>query len=153
MPEEIQVLVIERVAVNSIKDLFCLKESSKSMKVLGDRRRVYHFYDVLSVPWGNPSTLYLKGVQFLHTMNNEEDGLAFMKKAVDAGYERAVYTHAMTRKIFWDDGKYFAGLSKESVERIGKLVRSAKWGRGLWHGGLFFRDFEPMRVIRETRKW
>ncbi|KAF8094284.1 hypothetical protein N665_0366s0003 [Sinapis alba] len=130
MPEEIQVLMVE-----------CVAESSRSMKALGDRRRVYHFYDLLSVPWGlnmpteflrscyaerNPSTLYLK-----------EDGLAFMKLAADAGYECVVYTHAKTRKIFWDDEKYFAGLSRESVERIGKLVRSVKWGWGLWHGDRF----------------
>ncbi|KAF8087033.1 hypothetical protein N665_0602s0016 [Sinapis alba] len=174
MPEEIHVLVVERVAGNPIKDLFGLKETSKSMKALGDRRRE------------NPCTFYLKGVQFFYTMNLEEDGLAFMKLAADAGYEHVV----------------------ESVERIGKLVRSVKWGWSLWHGdrfrahraqfiaaflpsfnscqcapllkqqcyclwhidiskddnmcdlcfwikevGLFFRDFGPISMIRDKRKW
>ena len=84
------------------------------------------FYDVLSVPWGlnmpaellktcyaerNPSTLYIKGVQFVFTLNLEE--VALMKLAANAGYERSVYTHAMTRKIFWDDDEgYFARFPK-----------------------------------------
>ncbi|KAL0729958.1 hypothetical protein Bca4012_026051 [Brassica carinata] len=129
-------------------------------------------------------------------------------RAADAGYERAVYTHAMTRAIFRGEGKYFHGISTESVERIGKLVRSVKWGFGLWHAdefrsrrayfissvllsfyscqcgnlierqcmclwhidntkddnicgrcfwikemSLFFRDFEPINLLRDTRKW
>ncbi|CAG7884292.1 unnamed protein product [Brassica rapa] len=51
----------------------------------------------------------------------------------DAGYERAVYTHAMTRAIFWGEGKYLSRIPIESLDRIGKLVRSVKWGWGLWH--------------------
>ncbi|KAF8093383.1 hypothetical protein N665_0383s0015 [Sinapis alba] len=151
MPEEIQVLVVERVACNSITYLFSLSESSKSMKALANWRRVYHFYYVLSVSWGlnmpleflktcyaerNPSTLYLKVYSF-YTFNLHEEGLAFMKLAEDAGYERVVYTQAMTQKIFWDDEEYFAGLPSESVDMIGKLVRSVKWGWGLWHGDAF----------------
>ncbi|CAN6825549.1 unnamed protein product [Brassica oleracea] len=157
----------------------------------------------------NPSTLCIKGVQFVFTLNLEEEGVSLMKLAADAGYERAVYTHAMTRKIFWDDDEgYFARFTREYVIRIGKLVRSVKWGWGLWHGdafrtkraefisavvpsfcscqcapllrrecpwlwhidttkddnmcdccfwikevGLFFRDFEPISLIRNTMKW
>ncbi|KAL0835864.1 hypothetical protein Bca101_087753 [Brassica carinata] len=129
----------------------------------------------------NPSTLYMKGVQFFFTFNLQEEGLAFMKLAADEGYERVV---------------------------IGKLVRSVKWGWDLWHSdefrqnrapfiskfvpsfyrcqcathvwrqclclwhldmtkddnmceryfwikeiGSFLRDFEPISVIRDTRKW
>ena len=97
------------------------------------------FYDVLSVLWGlnmpaellktcyaerNPSTLYIKGVQFVFTLNLEEEEVALMKLAADQRYERAVYTHAMTRKIFWDDDDegYFARFPRESIIRIGKLV-------------------------------
>ncbi|KAH0929010.1 hypothetical protein HID58_014737 [Brassica napus] len=71
LPEEIQALVVERVARDSFQDLYGLKASSKSMKALAERHGVYYFYDVLSVPWelmpsqllkscyaeGNPSTL------------------------------------------------------------------------------------------------
>ncbi|CAN6863528.1 unnamed protein product [Brassica oleracea] len=131
-----------------------------------------------------------------------------MKRAADAGYERVVYTHAITQAIFLCDGQYFHGIPREWVQRIGKLVRSVKWGRGLWHSdvflqnralfiskfvpsfyrcqcathvwrqclclwhldmtkddnmcercfwikeiGTFLRDFEPISVIRDTRKW
>ncbi|KAF2554714.1 hypothetical protein F2Q68_00015030 [Brassica cretica] len=126
LPEEIQALVVERVAGNSFTNLYGLRASCKSMKALAERSKVYHFYDVLYVPWKlnmppelfktcyaerNPSTLYMKGVQFFFTFNLQEEGLAFMKLAADEGYER--------------------------VDRIGKLVRSKKWGWGLWHGDEF----------------
>ncbi|CAF2134277.1 unnamed protein product [Brassica rapa] len=223
LPEEIQAVVVERAARNSIQDLFGLKASSRSMKALAERRGVYHFLDVLSVPWGlnmpsellkacyaegNPSTLYIKGVQFFYTFNLKEEGLSLMKRAADAGYERAVYTHAMTRAIFWGEGKYLSRIPIESLDRIGKLVRSVKWCWGLWHTpefkermalfishilpkfyscqcgnpverdcpclwhidvtkddnmcphclwlkeiGLFLRDFEPVSLYRDTRKW
>ncbi|CAN6844995.1 unnamed protein product [Brassica oleracea] len=151
-PEEIQALVVERVARNSFQDLYGLKASSKSMKALAERRGVYHFYDVLFVPWGlnmpssllkscyaegNPSTLYIRGVQFFFSFGLKEEGLSLMKRAADAGYERAVYTHAMTRAIFCCDAQYFDGIPRESVQRIGKLVRSVKWGWGLWHSDEF----------------
>ncbi|KAF3552291.1 hypothetical protein DY000_02004366 [Brassica cretica] len=84
LPEEIQALVVERVARNSFQDLYGLKASSKPMKALAERRGVYYFYDVLSVPWGlnmpsqllkscyaegNPRTLYIKGIQFYFTFS------------------------------------------------------------------------------------
>ncbi|KAF2569274.1 hypothetical protein F2Q68_00024485 [Brassica cretica] len=126
LPEEIQALVVERVAGNSFTDLYGLRASCKSMKALAERSRVNHFYDVLSVPRRlnappellktcyaerNPSTLYMKGVHFFFTFNLQEEGLAFMKLAADEGYERAV---------------------------IGKLVRSLKWAWGLSHGDEFW---------------
>ncbi|KAF3586889.1 hypothetical protein F2Q69_00030832 [Brassica cretica] len=143
LPKEIQALVVERVARNSFQYLYGLKASSKSMKALAERRGVYRFYDVLSVPWGlnmlsslfkacyvegNPNTLYIKGVQFFFSFGLKEEELSLMKRAADAGYECAVYTHPMTRAIFCCDGQYFAGIPRESVQRIGKLVRSVKWG-------------------------
>ncbi|CAN6866127.1 unnamed protein product [Brassica oleracea] len=105
MPEEIQALVVERVAGNSFQNLYGLRASCKFMKALVDRRSVCHFYDVLSVPWGlnmsaellktcyaerNPSTLYIKCVQFFFSFSLKEEGLSLMKRAADAGYERAV---------------------------------------------------------------
>ena len=222
LPEEIQALVVERVAGNSFQDLYSLRASCKLIKALADRRSVCHFYDALSVPCGlnmpaellktcyaerNPSTLYMKGVQFFFTFKLQEEGLAFMKLAAGEGYERAVYTYAMTRNSFWGDEEYFARFTRESVDRIGKLVRSLKWAWGSLHGdefrakrdefisnivpsfyscqcvpvlerdwvlwfienskgdkmcnrcfwikevGLFFRESEPMSVIRDTREW
>nr|VDD29104.1 unnamed protein product [Brassica oleracea] len=156
----------------------------------------------------NPSTLYIKGVQFFFSFSLKEEGLSLMKRAADAGYECAVYTHAITRAIFWCDGQYFAGIPRETVDRIRKLVRSVKWGWDLWHFdefrqnramftlaylpsfyscqcanlverqflclwhidvtkdnnmcdrcfwikeiGMFLRDFEPISLFRDTRKW
>ncbi|CAF2070956.1 unnamed protein product [Brassica oleracea var. botrytis] len=66
-----------------------------------------------------------------------------MKRAADEGYKRVVYTHAMTRAIFWCVGQYFVGIPRESVQRIGKLVRSVKWGRGLWHSDEFRQNRTP----------
>ncbi|KAF2606242.1 hypothetical protein F2Q68_00043634 [Brassica cretica] len=215
-------LVVERVAGNSFTDLYGLRASCKRMKALAERSTVNHLYDVLSIPRRlnmppelfktcyaerNPSTLYMKGVQFFFTFNLQEEGFAFMKLAADERYERAVYTYAMTRKIFWGDEEYFVRFTRESVVRIGKLVRSLKWAWGLSHSdeflakrdefistivpsfyscqcvpvmervwvlwhienskgdnmcnrcfwikelGLFFREFEPMSVIMDTREW
>ncbi|CAF2075184.1 BnaC01g43010D [Brassica napus] len=50
LPEEIQALVVERVAGNSFTDLYGLRASSKTMKALAERSRINHFYDVLSIP-------------------------------------------------------------------------------------------------------
>ena len=44
-----------------------------------------------------------------------------MKRAADAAYECIVYIHAITRATFWCDGQYFAGIPRESVDRIEKL--------------------------------
>ncbi|KAL0649784.1 hypothetical protein Bca4012_092475 [Brassica carinata] len=156
----------------------------------------------------NPSTLYIKGVQFFFSFSLKKEGISIMKRAADAGYERDVYTHAIIRAIFWCDGQYFTGIPRESVDRIGKLVRSVKWGWVLWHSdefrqhralfisaylssfnscqcanlverqclclwyidvtkddnmcdrcfwikemGMFLRDFEPISLFRDTRKW
>ncbi|CAN6825543.1 unnamed protein product [Brassica oleracea] len=126
-----------------------------------------------------------------------------MKLAVNEGYERAVYTHIITRAIFWCDGQYFAGIPRETIDRIEKVVRSGLWHSDefhqnramftsaylpsfyscqcanpvdrqclcLWHIdvtkddnmcyrcfwskeiGMFLRDFEPISLFRDTRKW
>ncbi|KAG2311589.1 hypothetical protein Bca52824_023146 [Brassica carinata] len=131
LPEDIQALVVQRVARNSILDLFCVRESSKWMKALVDRRRE-----------GNPSTIYIKGAQFVYTFGFKKEGLALMKRAADAGYARAVYLHAIIRAIFWSDVQYISRIPRESAERIGKLVRSVKWGWGMWHCNEFRKKSE-----------
>ncbi|KAG2307345.1 hypothetical protein Bca52824_027093 [Brassica carinata] len=107
---------------------------SKWMKALADRCRVYHFFDVLSVSWGlgmpsqflktcyeerNPSTIYIKGVQFFFSFGFKEAELSILKQAADAGYERAVYLHAITRVNYWSDGHYISCIPRESAERMG----------------------------------
>ncbi|KAF3575353.1 hypothetical protein F2Q69_00060438 [Brassica cretica] len=70
-------------------------------------------------------------------MPEEIQALVVERMAAGAGYERAVYTHAITQVIFWSDGQYFAGIPRETVDRIGKLVLPVKWGWGLWHSDEF----------------
>ncbi|KAG2238906.1 hypothetical protein Bca52824_089766 [Brassica carinata] len=128
-PEEIQALVVERVAGNSFQDLYGLRASCKLMKALADRRSVCHFYDVLYVPCGlnmpdellktcyaerNPSTLYMKGVQFFFTFNLQEEGLSFMKLAADEGYG-ALCIYANDYKTFWGDEEYFARFTRNQL--------------------------------------
>ncbi|CDY25247.1 BnaA02g22090D [Brassica napus] len=152
LPEEIQVLVVELVAANSFADLYRLKTTCKSMKALTELPTVYASFDVFNFPWyvhtphlllrtlyaaGNPSALYIKGVQFFFTFGLQEEGLALMKRAADAGFERALYTYAMTCKIFWDDEEYFSRLTRKNVDMIGRVVRSLNWGRGMSHNIAF----------------
>ncbi|CAG7901195.1 unnamed protein product [Brassica rapa] len=187
LPEDLQAMVVERVARNSFQDLYRLRASSRSMKALAEMRR---------------------GVQFFYSYDEQDYGLSLLKRAADAGYERAVYTHAMTEAIFYGDTQYFRRIPRATVDRVGKLVRDAKWGWGLWHTdefrqikamftstyvpsfylcqcanvvdrqclclwhidvtkddnmcercfwikeiSLFFRDFEPISLFRDTSKW
>ncbi|CAF2157856.1 unnamed protein product [Brassica napus] len=187
LPEDLQAMVVERVARNSFQDLYRLRASSRSMKALAEMRR---------------------GVQFFYSYDEQDYGLSLLKRAADAGYERAVYTHAMTQAIFYGDARYFRRIPRATVDRVGKLVRDAKWGWGLWHTdefrqikamftstyvpsfylcqcanvvdrqclclwhidvtkddnmcercfwikeiSLFFRDFEPISLFRDTSKW
>ncbi|CAG7893779.1 unnamed protein product, partial [Brassica rapa] len=112
LPEDLQAMVVERVARNSFQDLYRLRASSRSMKALAEMRR---------------------GVQFFYSYDEQDYGLSLLKRAADAGYERAVYTHAMTEAIFYGDAQYFWRIPRATVDRVGKLVRDAKWGWGLWH--------------------
>lgn len=41
----------------------------------------------------------------------------------------SMYTYAMIQKMYWDDEEYFAYCTRESVDRIGKVVTSLKWDR------------------------
>ncbi|CAN6998492.1 unnamed protein product [Brassica rapa subsp. trilocularis] len=187
LPEDLQTMVVERVARNSFQDLYRLRASSRSMKALAEMRR---------------------GVQFFYSYDEQDYGLSLLKRAADAGYERAGYTHAMTQAIFYGDAQYFWRIPRATVDRVGKLVRDAKWGWGLWHTdafrqikamftstyvpsfylcqcenvvdrqclclwhidvtkddnmcercfwikeiSLFFRDFEPISLFRDTSKW
>ncbi|CAN6871960.1 unnamed protein product [Brassica oleracea] len=103
-----------------------------------NQRGMYGSFDLFKYPWhvgrrnlllircyaeGNPSCLYIKGVEYFYGLNREKEGLGLLKRAADAGYERALYTYAMTRKIFWEDEEYFSRFTRESVGRIGMVVR------------------------------
>ncbi|KAL0684193.1 hypothetical protein Bca4012_051041 [Brassica carinata] len=152
LPEDIQARVAECVAANSVADLYRLRATCKSMKELTDRAGVYAALDVFTFPSylhvsnlvmqacyanGNPSTLFLKGIQVFYTFDLQDEGLALIKRAADAGFERALNTYAMTLKVFWDNEEQFSGFTRESCERIGKIVRSLDWGCGKSHTDAF----------------
>ncbi|KAL0722869.1 hypothetical protein Bca4012_037468 [Brassica carinata] len=83
LPTDLQGLVMRRVAHNSCEDLFRLGATCKSMRALTDDAEVYASLDMFRYPWrmpmfmlrpllrrcyqeGNPSTLYIKGVEFFY---------------------------------------------------------------------------------------
>ena len=138
LPREVQALVVQRVAHNSFQDFYRLRVSCKAMRALADEYMVYASFDLFKQPSyfrvrssllqrcfreGNPSTLYIKGVEYFYRYERHQEGLALIKSAADAGYERALYTYAMTRKLYWDDEEYFARFTREAVCTIGWLVR------------------------------
>ena len=106
---------------------------------------VYAAFDLFKFPWyvgkrnlllrrcfeeANPSTLYVKGVEYFYRLDRHVEGLALIKRAADAWFERASYTYAMTRKIFSDDGEYLSRFTREYVAKIRMVVRSSE---GIWH--------------------
>ncbi|KAG5393624.1 hypothetical protein IGI04_023587 [Brassica rapa subsp. trilocularis] len=106
LPTEVQGLVVKRVAHNSFEDLFRLRATCKAMRSLADDEDVYA------------------------SRNMYVEGLDLMKRAADAGFERASYTYAMTSKLWDDDGDHIRGFSRDYVAKIGLLVRSSA---GLWN--------------------
>ncbi|KAF3592905.1 hypothetical protein DY000_02022715 [Brassica cretica] len=145
LPAEVQALGVQRVAHNSFSDLYRLRSTCKSRCVLADDGGVYAAFDLFKYPWyvgkrnlllrrcfeeGNPSTLYVKGVEYFYRLDHHIEGLALIKRPADAGFEQASYTYAMTRKIFSDDGEYLSRFTREYVAKIGMVVKSSE---GIWH--------------------
>ncbi|KAF3550422.1 hypothetical protein DY000_02010230 [Brassica cretica] len=100
---------------------------------------VYASFDLFNYPWylgrrhlllrrcyaeGNLSTLYIKGVVYFYGLDRLDEGLRLLKRAADAGYERALYTYAMTRKFFCEDEESFSCFTRESIGRMGMVVRN-----------------------------
>ena len=59
-----------------------------------------------------PSTLYVKGLEYFYGLDRLDEGLPLLKRAADAGYERAFYTYAMTRKILCEDEEVLFSFHK-----------------------------------------
>ncbi|KAL0666851.1 hypothetical protein Bca4012_029555 [Brassica carinata] len=148
LPEEIQALVVERVAGNSFTDLYGLRASCKSMKALAER--------------------------------SSKKRLAFMKLAANKGYEHAVIGK-LVRSLKWawglSHGDEFREKRDEFISTVvpsfyscqcvpvlerdwvlwyienskdDKMCNRRFWIKKL---GLFFHEFEPMSMIRDTREW
>ncbi|KAL0715711.1 hypothetical protein Bca4012_065033 [Brassica carinata] len=153
------------------------------MRALTDDAEVYASLDMLSIPWrmprfmlptllrrcyqeGNPSTLYIKGVEYFYRQDRHVEGLALIKRAADAGYQPASYTYAMTTKIWSGDGDHLCGFTRETVAEIGKV-----WDWALYHienskakdmcnrcfwikeVALFLRDFKPSIGHQNFEYW
>ncbi|WZZ48973.1 hypothetical protein YC2023_049080 [Brassica napus] len=104
LPPVLQALVVQRVAKNSFADLYRLRSTCKSMRALADKGGVYASFHLFNYPWslgrrhtllrrcyeeGNPSTLYVKGVEYFCGLDRLDEGLRLLKRAANAGYERA----------------------------------------------------------------
>ncbi|CAF1928560.1 unnamed protein product [Brassica napus] len=183
LPPEVQGLVVKRVVHNSFEDLFRLRATCKAMRSLADDEDVYASFDLFKYPWrlngfrlryllrrcyaqGNPSTLYIKGVEYFYRRNMYVEGLDLMKRAADAGFERASYTYAMTSKLWDDDGDHFRGFLRDYVAKIGLLGHWALWdidnrkaedmcNRCFWikEVGLFLRDFKASTGHPNFETW
>ncbi|KAL0772772.1 hypothetical protein Bca101_037923 [Brassica carinata] len=153
------------------------------MRSLADDEDVYASFDLFKYPWrlngfrlcyllrrcyaqGNPSTLYIKGAEYFYRRNMYIEGLDLMKRAADAGFERASYTYAMTSKLWDDDGDHFRGFSRDYVAKIGLLGHWALWdidnrkaedmcNRCFWikEVGLFLRDFKASTGHPNFETW
>ncbi|KAJ4882190.1 putative F-box protein [Raphanus sativus] len=147
LPTDLQGFVVQRVARNGCQDLFTLRFTSKSMRSLSYDAEVYASFDMLSIPWrmgmfklppllrrcyqeGNPSTLYIKGVEYFYRQDRQVEGLSLIKRAADAGYQPASYTYTMTTKIWGGDGDLLCGFTRKTIADIGKVVRNSD---GIWN--------------------
>ncbi|CAN7077125.1 unnamed protein product [Brassica oleracea var. botrytis] len=105
LPAEVQALGVQRVAHNSFSDLYRLHSTCKSRCALVDDGGVYAAFDLFKYPWyvgkrnlllrrcfeeGNPSTLYVKGVEYFYRLDRHVEGLALIKRPADAGFEQAI---------------------------------------------------------------
>ncbi|KAG2314366.1 hypothetical protein Bca52824_017488 [Brassica carinata] len=147
LPTDLQGLVVRCVAHNGCQDLFRLRATCKSMRALTADAEVYASLDMLTIPWRmplfmlppllrrcyqeeNPSTLYIKGVEYFYRQDRHVEGLALIKRAADAEYQPASYTYEMTTKIWSGDGDHLCGFTRETVAEIGKVVRNSD---GIWN--------------------
>ena len=157
LPQEIQVSVVERVAANSFVDLYRVRATCKSLCALSYGVGVYASVDMFKHPFhpgfedrllrrcydaGNPSTFYIKGVEYFYRLDRQEEGLALLKSAADAGYERALYTYAMTANILTGREELFSLFSRQSVGQIGMVARSSHGGWNLDHNAWFITKRE-----------
>ncbi|KAG2269766.1 hypothetical protein Bca52824_064321 [Brassica carinata] len=168
---------------------YCKTDSSfgpiylQGYRSLADDEDVYASFDLFKYPWRlngfrlryllrrcyaqeNPSTLYIKGVEYFYRRNMYVEGLDLMKRAADAGFERASYTYAMTSKLWDDDGDHFRGFSRDYVAKIRLLGHWALWdienrkaedmcNRCFWikEVGLFLRDFKASTGHPNFEAW
>ncbi|CAN6814808.1 unnamed protein product [Brassica oleracea] len=122
LPTEVQALVVQCVAHNSFADIYRLRATCKSMHAFADDGGVYAAFYLFKFPWyvgernlllrrffeeGNPSTLYVKGVEYFYRLDCHVEGLSLIKRAADAGFERAtcldLQENTLLRSEWWID--------------------------------------------------
>ncbi|CAF2105748.1 unnamed protein product [Brassica napus] len=142
LPKEIQALVVERVAGNSFTDLYGLRASCKTMKALAERSREYfaRFTRESVVRIGK----LVRSLKWAWGLSNSDEFLAkrdeFISTVVPSFYS-CQCVPVMER----DWALWYIENSKGD-----KMCNRCFWIKEL---GLFFREFEPMSVIMDTREW
>ncbi|KAG2328488.1 hypothetical protein Bca52824_011216 [Brassica carinata] len=149
-------------------DRLCI--TCKSLRALADGVGVYASLDMFKDPLyvgvgylllrrcydaGNPSTIYIKGVEYFYMLDRHEEGIAYLKSAADADFHQALYTYAMTSKNFNEDEEYFSRFTRKSVAQIGMVARSSYEGWNWSHNAAFLtkRDHFISTVLPSFYKY
>lgn len=145
LPTEMQEEIVRRVGRSSLKDLFNLKVTCKTVKDVSESFVVYASIDLFSFTVnqsmtasrfivrcyesGNLDAIYIKGTHDYFFHNRRDDGLLRIKRAADGGCEIALYTYGMLRAALHDDGASLSQLTKEFVRRISSTLLDHRTGR------------------------
>ncbi|CAF1704721.1 unnamed protein product [Brassica oleracea] len=142
LPEEIQALVVERVAGNSFTDLYGLRASCKTMKALAERSREY-FARFTRESVDRIGKL-VRSLKWAWGLSHSDEFLAkrdeFISTVVPSFYSCQCVPVMERDWVLW-----YIENSKGD-----KMCNRCFWIKEL---GLFFREFEPMSVIMDTREW
>lgn len=144
LPLDLQEIIVLYVCKVSIRDLFSLKMTCRMLREISESPSVYRSVDLFTLSyrcWNhsesfmkkcfeheNPSAIYMKGSQDYFLFDKPEEGLARIKLAADKGYTIGLYTYAMLRKIFWDDGSCIYQFSRENIRSISGPIVVNGWG-------------------------
>ncbi|CAF1707629.1 unnamed protein product [Brassica oleracea] len=142
LPEEIQALVVERVAGNSFTDLYGLRASCKTMKALVERSREYF------ARFTRESVVRIeklvRSLKWAWGLSHSDEFLAkrdeFISTVVPSFYSCQCVPVMERDWVLW-----YIENSKGD-----KMCNRCFWIKEL---GLFFRKLEPMSVIMDTREW
>ncbi|CAN6829298.1 unnamed protein product [Brassica oleracea] len=142
LPEEIQALVVECVAGNSFTNLYGLRASCKTMKALARRSREYF------ARFTRESVVRIKklvrSLKWAWGLSHSDEFLVkrdeFISTVVPSFYSCQCVPVMERDWVLW-----YIETSKGD-----KMCNRCFWIKEL---GLFFREFEPMSVIMDTREW
>ncbi|CAN6927923.1 unnamed protein product [Brassica oleracea] len=142
LPEEIHALVVEHVAGNSFTNLYGLRASCKTMKALAERSKEYfaRFTRESVVRIGK----LVRSLKWAWGLSHSDEFLAkrdeFISTVVPSFYSCQCVPVMERDWVLW-----YIENSKGD-----KMCNRCFWIKEL---GLFFREFEPMSVIMDTKEW